>query len=181
MHKFLVMFLFVVSIGLFGWTFYAYTSSGEEVAKIPVSGLSGTVVSPELEPGMSPVRLFMNVDYEAHLEATSQPMYSYEVAMTNPGGDTIIEEQQLYQDQESDQGPTFDRKSLSHVIGTASLEQFGTYKISWQIVPKKAKVNGVSISLRRNVEGLNIPLAAVAGFCFLMGWIVLFLGRKFSH
>jgi len=178
MQKFLAIALFVGSIGLFGWTMHAYSTSGEEVLSVPVTGRSGTLAPIALNPGMSPVRVFLAVKMEMQVRDAISDAYKYEVNVTDRLGDKLLSFTRTHSEKKEDQGPDFRRESQNHIIGTFDVPIQGPYVIDWHVNPKRADIKGITVSLRRNVEGMNIPLMLLAGFCFVLGWVVIFVGRR---
>ena len=178
MYKFLVLVLFVLSVGIFGWTMHTYATSGEEVTSRPLSGQSGEEVIVGLHKSMSPVRVIFNVKSEIHVLNSTNPAYKYDVKLLDPVGTVVGFEERTQSEKKSDQGSSFEKNDQNHIITTVNVEIDGDYRLQWKVSPKKAKITGLGFSIRRNVEGMNIPFMVLAGLCFLLGWIVLFLGRR---
>jgi hypothetical protein len=178
MQKTLVLILFLASLGIFGFSMYKYTSSGVEVFAADLAGKAGQFQTPALDPAMSPARLFVQIKGEMHVQDVSADAYKYVVTVIAPDGVGQLQGIHTQSEKKTDQGPSFERLSNNHVVGTFDVLQSGVYVINWKVSPKKADIKSVSVLLRRNVVGMDIPMMALAGFCFVLGWIVLFMGRR---
>ncbi|MBE7635223.1 hypothetical protein GUA87_00070 [Sneathiella sp. P13V-1] len=178
MYKFLVIILFVLSVGVFGWTMHSYATSGEEIVSKRLQGPSGEDVIVGLDKSMSPVRIIFNVKSEMHAQDTTNPAYKYDVKLLDPVGTIVGSEARTQSEKKSDQGPSFERNNQNHIITTVNVDIDGDYRLQWKISPKKAKITGIGYSVRKNVEGMNIPFMLLAGGCFVLGWIVLIFGRR---
>lgn len=177
MYKFLVIFLFLIAAISFGWAMHKYASSGEEIIAKPLTGMYGEEIIPQLTMNMSPVRIFLEVNSEINVQDVTNTAYVYEVEIIDPTGHPVVEERHTQTEKKEDQGPSFEKNRQSHIVDTFTVEESGDYRVLWKVMPKRAKVTSVAYSVRRNVEGMNIPLMVFAGACFVLGWIVLFFGR----
>lgn len=180
MKKSLVLILFVVSIVAAGWAINDYATSGEQVVEIPLKSQVGSVNSLFLDPSMSPARAFLKVQYEVYVQDMSNNVYLYDVEIKDPAGTTVVAEKHIHSAKQEDKGSSLEKSTMRHVLGTFDIVDRGTYSFEWLVQPKKGKLKEMSFELRRNVEGINIPLLVFAALCFLMGWIVLLSARRNS-
>ncbi len=178
MKKFLVLILFVVSIVAAGWAINDYATSGEQVVEIPLKSRTGSVNSLSLDPSMSPARAFLKVRYEVFLHDISNDVYLYDLEIKDPAGTALISEKHIHTVKQEDKGSSTDKSTARHILGTFDVAERGDYSFDWSVQPKKGKVKEMSFELRRNVEGMNIPLLVLAALCFLLGWIVLLSARR---
>ncbi|MBO6826718.1 MAG: hypothetical protein JJ879_11000 [Sneathiella sp.] len=180
MYRFLVIVLFLISAVSFGWAMHKYASSGEEVISKPLKGLYGNEILPSLTLDMSPVRVFLEVKSEINVQDVSNPAYAYEIDIIDPVGRRVGGEARTQTEKKEDTGSSFEKNTLNHVIDTFEITESGQFVMNWKLMPKRAKIISIGYSLRKNVEGMNIPLMIFAGGCFVLGWIVLFFGRRSS-
>lgn len=178
MKKYLVLILFVTSIVAAGWAINDYTTSGEQVVEIPLKSQIGSINSLSLDPSMSPVRAFLKVRYELYLQDVSNNVYLYDVQIKDPAGTALVTEKHIYSVKQDDKGAIAEKSTARHILGTFDIADRGMYSFEWLIQPKKGKLKEMSFELRRNVEGMNIPLLVFAALCFLLGCAVLFSARR---
>lgn len=178
MSKFLALILFLISAASFGWGMHKYASSGDEIVSKPLTGMAGEELLPSLTMDMSPVRVFLQVSSEINIQDGTNEAYRYEIGILDPIGRHVAGDKRTQTEKKEDQGAGFDKNKDNHVIDTFSVEESGQYRMMWQVIPKRGEVTSIAYSLRRNVEGINIPLMVFAGACFILGWIVLFFGRR---
>jgi len=180
MYKILVLFLFLVSVVSFGWGMHNYAASGDEIVSKPLTGTEGEELLPSLTKDMSPVRVFLQVSSEINIQDETNEAYRYEIDILDPLGRHVAGDKRTQTEKKEDQGSGFEKNKDNHVIDTFPVEESGQYRMAWKVIPKRAEITSIAYSLRRNVEGVNIPLMVFAGACFILGWIVLFFGRRNS-
>ena len=178
MRKILVLLLFVASMALFGSTINAYFTSGEEVMSVPVQGRLGALDPIILNPGMSPVRIILNIQSEMHIQDTTNDAYQFQVDVKDRADTQLFSFTGTHSEKKEDEGSEFRRITQNHVVGTFDIPLQGPYSVDWRVDPKRANITSIMVSVRRNVEGLNIPLIAIAGLCFVLAWTVLLVGRR---
>jgi len=178
MQKGLMIFFFLAAIGLFGWAMNDYASSGEEVLSKPLAGGEGRMTVGPLDHRMSPVRVFLSVDGEIDLINENNDAYIYTISFKDREGQVVLGEKHTHSEKRSDRASGFETFSNNHIIGTAEITRQGHYNLDWKISPMRATLTGYAISIRRNVEGLNVPMVIAAGICFVLGWVTIFLGRR---
>ncbi|MEH6404748.1 MAG: hypothetical protein V7750_15335 [Sneathiella sp.] len=178
MQKFLFIVFFVGSVGLFGWTLNDYATSGEKVLEVPLTDKTGALPPVQLDPSMSPMRLFLKVRYEIVLRDSTNDTYVYDAEVKNPAGDIILSDHGAPSEKKDDKGSITQRSRQNHVIGSFDVLEDGAYFINWKIRDKRAKITQMSIELRRNVSDLNILNLVIAGVFFVLGVIVIFIGRS---
>ncbi|MEH6476096.1 MAG: hypothetical protein V7727_10420 [Sneathiella sp.] len=178
MRKILVLLLFVTSMVLFGSTINAYFTSGEEVISVPVQGRLGTLDPILLNPGMSPVRIILNIRSEMHIQDNTNDAYQFQVDVKDRANTQLFSFTGAHSEKKDDKGSEFRRITQNHVVGTFDIPGQGPYLVDWRLDPKRANITSIKVSIRRNVEGLNIPLIVIAGLCFVLAWAVLLVGRR---
>ncbi|WP_169543156.1 hypothetical protein [Sneathiella aquimaris] len=174
MSKVLVLLLFVGSIGLAGWEFHDYSNSGEEISVHPLQGNSGEVGGLRLTSVMSPVRVLVTVDYEINIQDETNNAYEYVVEVLDPLGRKVGNADGSHVVKREDQGPNYEASRMTHIADTFDVITDGLYQANWSLKQKKANIRGASLKFRRNVRSLNWSVMALAGGCFLLGWVVVF-------
>jgi len=178
MQKFLIAGILLVSIGIAGWAFQGYSTSGEEIISVPVSGQQGILAPVSLDPSMSPVRVMLWVKSGLLLNKGDNAAYQFEITVIGPGQQKILSLSGERSELRTDQGSSYEENQLNHVVGVFDVVSAGPYRVVWQVIPERAEITGISILLRRNVEGLNIYMLALAGVLFVLAWGLIIQGRR---
>ena len=178
MRKILIFVLIIVGLGLIGWVGYDYSTSGEEIARIELAGTSGSTDLIELDPAMNPMRALLLVKYDIELLKGSTAAFDYSILMTGPGGIKAFETAGQQRDKREDNTPEYVTKNSEQVIKTFAVQAPGEYLLDWQVTPAEAKILEQSISLRRNVVPLRIPYLIAGVVCFVLGVLLLTVGRR---
>ncbi|WP_169567622.1 hypothetical protein [Sneathiella limimaris] len=178
MKKALILVLFVVSAGLFGWEMNRYATSGTEITSIPLSANTGTIDNLILTPEMSKTRLILSISYEVNLQEGLNRLYTYQVALRDQGGQLVAEEDRTHEKSLGDQGSAYEANSQNHIISSFDVPVTGSYQVSWDLNPKKASIKEATLKVRRNVSDLNIPILVISGILFALGWVLIFISRR---
>lgn len=178
MQKVLYFICFGASIALFGWTLNDYATSGEQVFETTLEDKSGSLKPVMLDPSMSPMRLLLKVQYEITLRDLTNNTYVFDAEVKDPAGDVILSGHGAPSKKKDDKGSITERNSQNHVVGSFDVVEGGAFLLSWNVKEKRATINGMSMELRRNVSDLNVINLSVAGLLFVLGWIIIFTGRR---
>lgn len=178
MKKILVLILFVTSVVAAGWAINEYATSGEPIVSIPIEAQSGSNYSITLDPAMNPVRGVLRVEFALLSRDGTNKAYAYDIEITDPAGQIVLSQNRIHNEKREDQDTGSGQSVSGHVIGTFNVAQRGIYGVDWAVKAHKAKLGKISLTLRRNVAEMNIPLLVFAGICFVLGGIVLFSARR---
>ncbi len=173
MKKYLALVLFIGSMGLAGWTFHEYSSSGEAVLTLELKEKEGALYDLKLDPAMSPARAFLSVDYEIYIQDVSNDAYSFEVSLKGPAGQILFSETHHHSVKKDDRGSPRETSEMNHILATFDVPASGLYELNWSVQPRKATVQGIAFKVRRNVAALNSHMLMLAGGCFLLGVLVI--------
>lgn len=177
MRKYIVLMLFVGSIGLFAWSINQYATSGEEISSTALTRGQSVLPPVHLDVSMSPVRVILGVSYEMQVTDGQSDAYRYRVNIKDPASTEVIAVQHTQSEKKEDQESSFQQKNSNHIVGTFPVNQSGAYLIEWNLWTKKAKVTAISLQLRRNAEPMDWVQMTIAGVLFALGWLVLLTGR----
>ncbi len=173
MKKYLALVLFMGSVGLAGWTFHDYASSGEAVLDRPLIGKEGTLSDVRLDPTMSPARAFLAVDYEIYIQDVTNDAYSFDVSLKGDAGQVLFSKTGYHSVKKDDRGSPRETSEMNHILASFDVPASGLYELHWSVRPQKAKIRGVSFKVRRNVAALNTPMLFLAGGCFVLGILMI--------
>lgn len=177
MRKFVILVLFVASVGLFAWNLNKYATSGEEISTTTLTPGQSVLPPVHLDVSMSPVRAILGVSYEIQVTDGHSDAYKYRLNIKDPASTEVISVQRTQSEKKEDTETSYQKKKSNHIVGTFPVNQSGAYLIEWDLWPKKSKVTAISLQLRRNVEPMDWLQMTIAGVLFALGWLVLLTGR----